>query len=265
MPKLGKRVLITRSSLRSESIVQCLGALGIDTLVAATTRIVPVIGAPRDALYQALLATSDYDWLLVTSANTVHACEKLLGDGGQSMGYLSELKIATIGEASAEALVSCGLSDSISAQASTGADLARRLMESQSATKGRAMPRILFPRAKHGRDDALGILQSAGAQIDMYDAYGSEVVAASDPAWLEARRALDSGGLQGAAFFAPSQLSALLDLYPPAIDRLRAMEVIAAIGPTTAAALQAVGLEANAVADQPSSPDLADKILQAFS
>ncbi len=260
-PRASRRVLITRPPARAQGIADALAAYGIESLAAATTLILPVVGEPRLALARALLSPSKYDWLLLTSANAVHACQTLLEESGSDMLSLSALKLATMGQASARALEDCGLSAAIAVQAETSEDLARLLLEEAS----QASPHVLFPRAKHGRDEAPAVLQAGGALVDLQVAYSSQVVAASDPDWQHALAELKRGTVQGVAFFAPSQVDALVELYPEALQKLASLPVIGAIGPTTAAALELHGLHANAIADQPTSQDLADKILQAFS
>jgi uroporphyrinogen-III synthase len=99
----------------------------------------------------------------------------------------------------------------------------------------------------------------------VHEAYASRIIEASDPAWLSAASDLRAGKLHGVAFFAPSQVAAFLQLYPDAAAALGKVEVIAAIGTTTAAALKAAGVEVHALADEPTSDGIVDKILQAFS
>jgi uroporphyrinogen-III synthase len=166
-----------------------------------------------------------------------------------------------MGEATAESLIDCGLSPALQATTGSSEDLARQLL----ALDPQATPSILFPRAQGGRDEAIALLRNAGCEIELHVAYASEAVAATDPALLVALAELSSGSLDGVAFFAPSQVHALLEHSPESFQALAMVPVIAAIGATTAGALADVGLQANAVADEPTSKDLVDKILQAFS
>ena len=260
-PLSGKRVLITRTPKRAEGVVAELTRLGAESLVAATTVIEDVTGAKRSALEKALLSGSDFDWILFTSANGVRSCVRILREAGQDRTALQGARIAAMGEATAAALHEFGLSPSLQASSGVSEDLARELMESESD----APPSVLCPRALGGRDEGLHLLRDAGCEVELHEAYASKTVSGTDPALLEALAALKGNKLDGAAFFAPSQLHALLERSPESRDALAQLEVIAAIGPTTAAALADVGLEANAIADEPTSKDLVDKILQAFS
>lgn len=260
-PLVGKRILITRSPLRAQGLVAALAKLGAESVVAATTMIEDVEGPERDALASSLLAASEFDWLFFTSANAVRACDRLLQEKGQSMDVLRELQVAVVGEVTEEALVACGLRASLQSQRGSGEDLAQLLVKQEP----RSTVRVLFPRARGGRDEPVQILRAAGYELALHCAYGSKTVPADDSSLLAALEQLRGGTLDGAAFFAPSQVDALCELQPNAARELAKLEVIAAIGTTTAAALQELGLQVNAIAGSPTSESLADKILRAFS
>ena len=260
-PLFGKRVLITRSRSRAQGMVAALAKLGAESVVAATTTLEDVVGPQRDALASSLLAASEFDWIFFTSANSVRACARLLRDLGRDISVLSELKIAVVGEATEKALAQCGLRASLHGQGNTSEGLAQLLVEQEP----NAATRVLFPRAQGGRDEAVQVLRAAGHELALHSAYTSKNVERDDPDLLFALQQHKSGAIDGAAFFAPSQVSALCELLPDAVEALAKLEVIAAIGPTTAAALEELGLQVNAVAARPTSEQLADKILQAFS
>jgi uroporphyrinogen-III synthase len=258
---LGKRVLVTRSPSRATKVVQALEALGAEAIVAATTTIVDVDAPAQQRLVSALLSPADFDWILFTSANGVLACKRYLRAQGHDCRVLEGLQIAAIGDATSGALGECGLSPALQATGGTSATLAQALL----AKAGAPLPRILFPRAQDGREEAVRLLQAAGCALTVHEAYASRIIEASDPAWLSAASDLRAGKLHGVAFFAPSQVAAFLQLYPDAAAALGKVEVIAAIGTTTAAALKAAGVEVHALADEPTSDGIVDKILQAFS
>jgi uroporphyrinogen III methyltransferase/synthase len=257
----GKRFLITRSPARARGIVAALEALGAECLVAATTVIEETRGAERDQLAQALLEASKFDWLFFTSANSVRACQSILREEGREMKELSSTRIAAVGEATQEVLRSCGLGVNLVGDRKTGEGLAESLVQAEP----HAQLRILFPRARGGRDEAVEVLRAGGHEVALHTAYSSKALGADDPALARALDELEKGALDGVAFFAPSQVGAFLALAPGLAERLAELTVIATIGPTTAAAVAEAGLQANAVAEQPNSEDLADKILQAFS
>lgn len=260
-PLFGKRVLVTRSQARATKVVQALQALGAEAVVAATTTIVDVEAPAQQRLVSALLAPADFDWILFTSANGVLACKRYLRAQGHDCRVLEGLQIAAIGDATCGALAECGLSPALQATGGTSAKLARALL----ARAGTVPPRVLFPRAQDGREEAVRILEAAGCALTVHEAYASRMIESSDSAWISAARELREGKLQGVAFFAPSQVAAFFQLYPDAANALGKVEVVAAIGTTTAAALQAAGVAVHALADEPTSEGIVDKILQAFS
>ena len=81
---------------------------------------------------------------------------------------------------------------------------------------------------------------------------------------MDALAKLRDGALHGVVFFAPSQLAALCDMGDDVVELLAKVPVLAAIGPTTEAALHARGLQARAVATAPTSTHVTKAIADAF-
>ena len=260
-PLSGKRVWITRSPERAEPVASALRELGAEVLVAATTAIVDIDAPAVAALVGALRSPSSYDWILFTSANGVRACARYLQESGTDCSVLSSLKIAAMGEATGAALAAVGLTATIQETGGTSEDLALSLL----AAAAPVAPRVLYPRARTGREEALNLLRASGSHVGAYPAYASVTIQESDPAWLKVSAELRNNRLNAVAFFAPSQFLALQELDPEAVTALGKLEVIAAIGSTTANELQKAGVLANALATTPNAQDIVDKILQAFS
>ncbi|MCE9580326.1 MAG: uroporphyrinogen-III synthase, partial [Deltaproteobacteria bacterium] len=99
-------------------------------------------------------------------------------------------------------------------------------------------------------DDALARLTAAGVEVLACTAYHTRPRATDDPAIALGLAAIRARRAPVVALFAPSQVAALCALVPDAAALLRDA-VVAAIGATTAAALAAHGLRADAVAASP--------------
>ncbi len=187
-PLAGRRILVTRAAHQAGKLSGRLRAFGAEPVEVPLLEIHP----PRsfDPLDQALRNLAGYAWILFTSANTVRAVASraselgiaLTGFGSQephdlyrrSPDRLSRespdsrhARIAAVGSATAEALAKEGLTVSLVPERY----VAEGLIESLSAQGHLAGQRILLARAEFARDVIPGALRSAGAQVDVVDAY----------------------------------------------------------------------------------------------
>jgi uroporphyrinogen-III synthase len=117
----------------------------------------------------------------------------------------------------------------------TAAELARAMLAAGSYTG----ERVLVPRAKEGRTEAIEILRSAGAEVVDVIAYRTIPVERDDPDAIAGRVLLATGGAALCCAFAPSQVAALIGIVGP-LAGVRTQFV--AIGETTAAALREAGV-----------------------
>src|SRR6267142_5045338 len=112
LPLQGKRILVTRTREQASALSERLLALGALPVEFPTIRIVP----PQDwhqldaALKRLYFSTEDplhsrpYDWLVFTSANGVQICLERLLTLGYDPRALRNVRVATIGPATAAAL-----------------------------------------------------------------------------------------------------------------------------------------------------------------
>jgi len=121
---------------------------------------------------------------------------------------------------------------------------------------------VLIPRAERGREEAAALLSAAGAEVDLVPVYRLEPVPPTDPPVAHALARLAAGEVSAVAFFAPSQVRALVGLAgAPVLERV---PVLAAIGETTAGALRDSGLPATVVASAPDGEALVARIAAAL-
>ena len=115
---------------------------------------------------------------------------------------------------------------------------------------------MLLPRAAEGRDELARELRRAGLRVDVVAAYRTVPADERELAPLLAQ--LEAGSLDVLTFFAPSQVEAVArclgDRAPAVLGQAR---VIAAIGPTTAAALATRGVRCDLIAPTPGARELA--------
>jgi uroporphyrinogen-III synthase/uroporphyrinogen III methyltransferase/synthase len=163
LPLSGRRILVTRSARQSGKQSDALRALGAEPVEVPVLGIVP----PQsfDGLDEALCHLDRYDWLILTSTNTMQAlCSRALRFGVRP--YAAEgLKVAAIGRTTAEFAKAHGFNVDVVPQV----QVAEALVEALSGViRGK---RVLLPRAEVARDVIPDALRAVGAQVDVVDAY----------------------------------------------------------------------------------------------
>lgn len=260
-PLVGKRIWVTRPRSRAQEIAAELRKRGAHAIVAATTCVQEASSEEAQALAVSLAEAKHYDWLVLTSANSVDACALALSTLGLDARAFAGLRIAVVGSATSAALARLGIRADLVASAGNGASLAKDLLASASASD----LRVLLPRAAHGREEAIQLLQEAGCTVDVRTAYHTVNRPASAPDLAQALAELRTGSLDAVAFFAPSQVDALCAMDARALEYLAAVPILAAIGNTTAEALRSRGLTVHACAKQPTGSEMAIAITKAFA
>ena len=199
LPLVGKRVLVTRAAHQAGKLSEGLRALGFEPVEVAVIEICPPLDfAPLD---RALRSLSEYDWLVLTSANTVHALADRAASLGLSLAAAPHTKVAAVGEATASAARDAGLSVAMVPETYVAESLVKSLAEQ---TRGK---KVLLARAPLARDVIPDALRAAGATVDVVDAY-CNVVPDAAPALL--REALQKG-IAAAAFTSSSTVTHLAD------------------------------------------------------
>ena len=107
LPLAGRRVLVTRAAHQAGKLSEGLRALGADPVEVPVIEIRPPLDfAP---LNRALRELGSYDWLILTSANTVQALVDRAAALGLNWAAADRLKVAAVGEVTATAARQVGL------------------------------------------------------------------------------------------------------------------------------------------------------------
>ncbi|MBO0713611.1 MAG: uroporphyrinogen-III C-methyltransferase [Acidimicrobiales bacterium] len=221
-PLFGRTVLVTRAETQAESLVAALAEAGADTVE------LPVIAVadPADggsALAEAASRIGSYQWVVVTSVNTVGRLFRLLRDARA----LGEARVAAIGPATAAALAERG----VVADLVPDRYVAEALVEAfPPAPPGGG--RVLLPRAAEARDVLPAGLSAKGFEVEVVEAYRVRPARPGPDALAAARRA------DVVTFTAPSVVRAFVDL----VGTDAVPPVVACIGPVTAAEARRLGL-----------------------
>lgn len=226
------RVAVTRDEGPDGPLSVALRRRGLEPFACPAVREV----APPDleALRRAVLDLEHYDWLVVASQRAVAAIRRLRG----GCPFPATLRTATVGASTAARLVECGARAPLVA-ACPGATALVDVLESADTWTGR---QVLLLRALEGGRAVTHTLRRHGAVVVEVVAYATRERECRDLAsdWSHARP-------DAVAVASPSAARALVRAL--GADALQRLHTVAALGPTTAAALATLGVSAVVPAD----------------
>lgn len=250
-PFSGKRILVGRARHQANVLSERLRALGADVIEIPFLEIRPPASwRPLDA---AILRLTEYDWLILTSVNGVHALFNRLEKLGKSEADLLHLNIAAIGPATRQAIEKHGLPvDVMPAEYVAEAVIA----ELAGEVRGK---RVLLVRAKVARDVIPVELSKAGAKVDVVEAYETVLPESSRS---ELKTTLRDAQRKPDAILFTSSSSAkyFLDLLGQENVGLLDGVLLASIGPVTSQTLRDLGLRVDAEARQYTIPGLVEAL-----
>jgi uroporphyrinogen III methyltransferase / synthase len=244
----GKRVLVTRAGEQSEAFARALLERGAEPIVA------PAIAIERadDAICadRALDELGSYAWLVFTSQNGVDAFFERLRARGADARALGGVRVAAIGERTAERLRTYGLRADAVPETFVAEEVARAVTGAS-----RAGDKILVYRAQEARDALPRMLEEAALHVSVVPAY--KTVVASDPDF--ARKAERADVLTFTSASTVRGFAALLGGNEAAVRVARGKRV-ACIGPITAEAAREIGLSVDVVATRYTTAGLLDAL-----
>lgn len=142
-PLFGKTGIVTRARTQSSKLTEQLEAQGADVIEIPAIRIVP---QEAEALEAAVAAIRAYTWLVFTSVNGVSLFFESFLRQYRDVRPLGHLKIAVIGEGTAQALEQFGLKADVIPEEYVAESLAEAMASLVLPTD-----RILMPRALEAR------------------------------------------------------------------------------------------------------------------
>jgi len=253
LPLAGKRVLVTRAEHQAGKLSDGLRALGVEPVEVPVIEIRP----PQDLgpLDRALRTLDSYDWLILTSANTVRAFAERAAALGINLAAASQPKVAAIGEATATAARAAGFAVTLVPESYVAESLSKSLA---GQARGK---RVLLARAAVARDVIPDALRAAGATVDVVDAY-TNVMPESAPELL--RNALLKG-IAAAAFTSSSSVTHLADAARQAGIAFPFAGVAAiSIGPITSKTLRDLGWDPSVEASPSDVSGLVEAVAKAL-
>ena len=245
LPLFGKKVVVTRAARQAAELTDRLFEHGADVVEFPVIEIVDADDGGAEPA--ALSRLSEYDWLVLTSVNGVERFFDKLAEHGRDIRELAGVRLAAIGPATRAAIEVRGLK--VAAQPNEYR--AEALLDALGEVGGQ---RILLARAAEARDVLPRELTSRGATVDVAPLYKTALPQVRP----------DVGVLEGAEVVTFTSASTVRNFIEIAGDRGRealAQAVVAAIGPITADALQAVGVNPQVIPEEYTIPGLVEALV----
>lgn len=253
-PLAGRRILVTRGASQAPKLSDGLRELGAVPIEVPVLEIVPPESdQPLDA---ALRDLAQYDWLIVTSSNTVRVLAERASQLGISLAKVAPQQVGAVGAATEKAAQDAGLTVAFTPKEYLAESLIAELKDKISGK------RVLLARAAIARDVIPDALRAAGAIVEVVDAYRN-VVPAAAPQQL---RHAYARGLDAVTFTSSSSVTHLAEAaqgcglpFPfPSIPAI-------SIGPITSQTLRELNWAPAAEADPHDVPGLIAAVARHFA
>ncbi|MHA6785516.1 uroporphyrinogen-III synthase [Pseudonocardia saturnea] len=252
----GWRVLVPRTKDQAGAMSERLAVHG------ATAEEVPTIAVepPRSPtqMERAVKGLVDgrYQWVVFTSTNAVRAVWEKFAEFGLDARAFSGVKIACVGNATAEAVRNFGIvpelvPDSEESQESSSEGLLGIFPPYDDVLD--PVDRVLLPRADIATETLAAGLRERGWEIDDVTAYRT-VRAAPPPAPI--REAIKTGGFDAVCFTSSSTVRNLVGI----AGKPHARTIVACIGPQTAETAREFGLRVDVQPEEARVPALVDAL-----
>jgi uroporphyrinogen-III synthase len=253
----GRRIVVTRARSQASSLVTALTELGAEVIELPTIETIPM--ESYETLDTALQKIFRYQWLIVTSANTVRILIERLSILGLNPSIFETLRRVGIGSATACAMREQGI----------GVDLVpeQYVAESLIAALGGQVggSRVLLARASVARDVIPDGLRRRGATVDVIDAYRTVIPAGAverlQEIFSDAARPPDA-----VTFTSSSTVKNFFDLWKQAgLDGIHRGVAAISIGPITSETLREFGWKPAREATRHDIEGLVDAVSQNFA
>lgn len=198
----GKRVVVTRAAVQSESLLAALREQGAIPVVLPLVAFAP----PEDLrlLDDTIRNLGRYDWMFLTSQNAVRALRERSDFLGVPLAKtLVGVRIGAVGPATAESARKAGLKVAYVATRHQGVALAEELA---AQVKGK---RVLLPRSDRASCDMVDRLNHLGAVVSEVTAYTTVTTSQQE---MRTHEAVLREGADAVLFFSPSAVHHLFDL-----------------------------------------------------
>ena len=255
-PLFGWRVLVPRTKDQAGPLVARLRGYGAVPDEVPTISVEP----PRNPLQMDKavrgLVEGRYEWIAFTSVNAVKAVREKFEEYGLDSRAFSGLKIATVGDKTAQAIAAWGLrADLVPSANDPAGQTAAGMLAVWPEFDDLLDPinRVFLPRADIATETLVAGLIDLGWEVDDVTAYRT-VRAAPPPA--ATRDAIKTGRFDAVVFTSSSTVRNLVGI----AGKPHPSTVIAVIGPATAKTAEEHGLRVDVLAPTPDVDVLVDAL-----
>ncbi|MEP6815754.1 MAG: uroporphyrinogen-III synthase [Marmoricola sp.] len=251
-PLFGWRVLVPRTKEQAGSLSSRLRSFGAVPEEVPTISVEPPRNPQQMDKAVRGLVEGRYEWIAFTSVNAVKAVREKFEEYGLDARAFSGLKIAAVGEKTAEAIAAWGLRADLMP---SGEQSARGLLEDWPPYDDVLDPinRVFLPRADIATENLVAGLVDLGWEAEDVTAYRT-VRAAPPPAPV--REAIKTGRFDAVVFTSSSTVRNLVGI----AGKPHPSTIIAVIGPATAKTAEEHGLRVDVLAPSPSVEVLVDAL-----
>lgn len=261
LPLSEKTVVVTRPREQAAGIMAELQRLGAKVFLFPTIEIVPPESyAALDASIERL---QEFDWLIFTSVNAFEHFLNRLAARNLETAELDFLRVAVVGEATAERVRLAQVHIDVLPTESTAEGLFAELQNYIGADYLAGL-KFLMPRSEIGREILPEKLREARAEIETPIAYKNILPPKPDAARLKALLAGEA--IDCITFTSPSTFKNFVQIFSDVnLNQLLNGARLAAIGSVTAEAIRAQGFEPQIIAPESTNASLAQAIADYFA
>ncbi len=251
-PLFGWRVLVPRTKEQAGSLSQRLRGYGAVPDEVPTISVEPPRNPQQMDKAVRGLVEGRYEWIAFTSVNAVKAVREKFEEYGLDARAFSGLKIAAVGDKTAQAIADWGLRADL---VPSGEQSAAGLLEDWPEYDELLDPinRVFLPRADIATENLVAGLIDLGWECDDVTAY--RTVRAAPPA-APIRDAIKTGKFDAVVFTSSSTVRNLVGI----AGKPHPSTVIAVIGPATAKTAEEHGLRVDVLAAKPDVDELVDAL-----
>jgi len=249
-PLFGWRVLVPRTKEQAASLSERLRGYGAVPEEVPTISVEPPRNPQQMDKAVRGLVEGSYEWIAFTSVNAVKAVREKFEEYGLDARAFSGLKIAAVGDKTAQAIADWGLrADLLPSGEQSAAGLLEVWPEYDEVLD--PINRVFLPRADIATENLVAGLIDLGWECDDVTAYRTVRAAPPPP---ETRDAIKTGKFDAVVFTSSSTVRNLVGI----AGKPHPSTVIAAIGPATAKTAEEHGLRVDVLAPKPDVELLVD-------
>ena len=253
-PLYGWRVLVPRTKEQAAGLAARLRSYGAVGEEVPTISVEPPRNPQQIDKAVRGLVEGRYEWVAFTSVNAVKAVREKFEEYGLDARAFSGLKIAAVGDKTAEAIQTWGIKPDL---IPSGEQSAMGLLEDWPPYDELLDPinRVFLPRADIATETLVAGLIELGWEVDDVTAYRT-VRAAPPPAPI--REAIKGGKFDAVLFTSSSTVRNLVGI----AGKPHPSTIIACIGPATAKTAEEHGLRVDVLAEKPAVDVLIDALAE---